>query len=112
MLIEDLPEEIRVLALKNQVAQGNPENLESDLNDSCVARNFDQFITPEGYDYWEDINKGNFGRVFDLISYFEYLKDKMEESEEQYVFEYNGILYITRSEKGNWSSPKEIKKIS
>jgi hypothetical protein len=36
----------------------------------------------------------------------------MEESEEQYVFEYNGILYITRSEKGNWSSPKEIKKIS
>jgi hypothetical protein len=41
MLIEDLPEEIRVLALKNQVAQGNPENLESDLNDSCVARNFD-----------------------------------------------------------------------
>lgn len=112
MLIKDLPEEIRVLALKNQVAQGNLENLEADLNKGSDCGGFWWDESSEGFEYWSDINKGNFGRVFDLISYFEYLKDKMEESEEQYVFKYNGVLYITKFENGNWSSPKEIKKIS
>lgn len=52
MKIKDLPEEIRIRALKNQVAQGNKENPELELNDEPHDGNFDWESTPEGWLYW------------------------------------------------------------
>lgn len=68
MKIRELPEDIQKLAIANQIAQGNPENLEMDLNEMADEFNFDWDTTPEGYDFWEFSNKSQFDKARLLLN--------------------------------------------
>lgn len=53
MLIKDLPEGIRELAVKNQVLCGNPENDKLDVGATDGMGGFMWCETEEGSDFWE-----------------------------------------------------------
>ncbi len=55
MKIKELPKEIRYLAVANQLAQGNVENLECEVSGYKDDGNFDWVQTPEGPAFWNDV---------------------------------------------------------
>ncbi len=54
--IYQLPEDIQKLALLRQKEQGYRENIYVRLNTFCFQGVFDWNKTPEGFEFWEDIN--------------------------------------------------------
>lgn len=61
--ISQLPEQIKKLALLRQKEAGFPPNENIELN-VHYRHGFDWGKTPEGHDFWKEINVGNFD-VFD-----------------------------------------------
>lgn len=53
--IKDLPEGIKLLALMNQIEQGNKPNENLKLIECELAGNFIWFTSSEGFDYWENV---------------------------------------------------------
>jgi hypothetical protein len=56
-LIKDLPIELQVLAVKNQIKQGHTPNIDVEL---CETRNNFKWVdSNEGNDFWDSIDDGN-----------------------------------------------------
>lgn len=70
MKIKDLPQEIKELALKYQVEQGNEPNEDVDNTSMKELGNFDWTNTKEGHVFWQDINRGNFAPFYELYPQF------------------------------------------
>lgn len=66
MKIKDLPRQIKELALKRQVEQGNEPNEELDLIENKGNGNFMWDKTPERDLFWCKINLGNFKPFYDI----------------------------------------------
>lgn len=62
-LIKDLPKQYKELALKNQELQGNKRNPNMDLSTNMLTGNFKWENTPEGWDFWAKINRGEYSHT-------------------------------------------------
>jgi len=67
--ISKLPEPIRELAEKRRSEQMFPKGID------ILPRAFDWFITPEGIEFWREINKENYSVFYTLYPQ----KDKLDE---------------------------------
>jgi len=66
MIIKDLPERIKQLALQRQQERYNPHDEDIDLELEAEFGNFDWFLTPEGREFWTKINDGDFSPFYEL----------------------------------------------
>ena len=57
--ISELPEQIRELAEKRRSEQNFPKEID------ILPRAFDWFITPEGIEFWREINKENYSVFYE-----------------------------------------------
>lgn len=64
MLIEDLPIEIQKVVFKRQKEQGNTKNKNVLLDDDKSQGNFTWDKSIEGFDFWKDINYGDFTEFY------------------------------------------------
>ena len=56
--IRDLSPELQELCHKRQIEQGNDGTFKDILDTDIESGNFMWEITPEGYNFWEDLNDG------------------------------------------------------
>lgn len=96
MKIKDLPQEIKELALKRQVEQGNKPNEELDLIENKGNGNFMWDKTPERDLFWCKINLGNFKPFYDLYPQNEGVSDGVKDKYVQSVID----NFKNRSELG------------
>ena len=73
MKIKDLPKKYQTLALANQVAQGNEENLEISLNSDARNGNFNWDQSHQGWRFWDMISSYTHDDIKLLL-----LSDKIE----------------------------------
>lgn len=67
MKIYDFPKEIQKLAIANQIAQGNKENLSLFIGDDKLQGNFNWDESVEGYDFWHLINCEQIEKALSLL---------------------------------------------
>ncbi len=65
MQIKDLPQEIKELALLRQKEAGNEVNEELYVCNTKAGDNFNWGDTPEEWDFWNQIDNGNFQPFYD-----------------------------------------------
>lgn len=58
MQIQDLPPELQELVHLRQKEQGNNGFFKGALNNASTDNNFEWRRTPEGHEFWSDINQG------------------------------------------------------
>ena len=65
MLIKNLPREIQCLVFKRQCQQNNDPDDKLDLDTGQSGGNFDWDATPEGSEYWQNINCVDYSEFYE-----------------------------------------------